>query len=461
MEKNKVVRKKTKVLKVAVIISLFVFLFIVGFIVKYIDKDIIYGNVKINNIDVSGLEKDEAIDLLKGEVRNDILNTSVELYYNDFKKSFFLKEIDADYNYDEIVEEAFKKGKDGNLISIMFNQFTMRNDKYTYDMEIRFDDDKLREFCKNTSEDIHRPQKDAQLEFDKGKFKIIEETIGLEADEDMLLSHVGQSIKKEEFQILIPVKEIVPKVTREVLSKINGELATYVTYFSSSNTNRVKNIQIATGSINGTILFGGEELSFNDTTGKRSHENGYLPADVIVNGKLVPGYGGGVCQVSTTLYNAALLSNIDIVERHNHSIPSSYVDIGQDATVSYGYLDLKIKNTYNDPIYIQGITYNDRVIFKLYGNANKFDLNIKIQSEVIEAVGYTTKTEIDNSLAPGEKQIIQKGRKGYKVKTYKVIYKDNKVIDRILLSSDYYKPSTQIEKVGPKKSKTEESKTED
>lgn len=455
MRKNKLIEKKREILRVALIISLFI-IFIIGFSIKYSNKNIIYGKVKINGIDVSGLEKNQAIQLLKDELRKETLNKEVELYYIEYKRIFTLSEVNGDYNYSEVVEKAFKEGKVQNGIITMFNHFEMRNDKYFYDMEIKYDEIKMKNITEHVSKDLKRPEQNAKLSLNNGKFNITEEVVGLDVSIDKLMDEIGQSLKKEEFKILIPVKEIQPKVTKEVLSKINGELSTYVTYFSSSNINRVENIRLATKSIDGTILYGGESFSFNEATGKRDKENGYRSADVIVKGKLVPGYGGGVCQVSTTLYNAALLSDLDIIERHNHSIPSSYVKKGQDATVSYDYLDLKIKNTYEDPIYIQGISYSNRVVFKLYGNINKFDKSIKIHSEITDVVNYEIETEVDDSLAPGEKKVVQEGRKGYKVKTYKIIYKNNKIVDKILLSNDYYKPSTKIIKVGPKKIDTEE-----
>lgn len=146
------------------------------------------------------------------------------------------------------------------------------------------------------------------------------------------------------------------------------EISSYTTKFKASETNRVFNIQRASNSINNKVILPGETFSFNKTTGPRSYKAGYKKASVIVNGQFIQDDGGGVCQVSTTLYNALLNSNMQIVQRHPHSLPVAYVPKGRDAAVAYDYLDLKFKNNRNVPVTIKSNVSGNTLTVKMYIN---------------------------------------------------------------------------------------------
>lgn len=368
-EKNKWREKQNFISIILVLIIIIViFTFI---IINYSKEEVIFGKTYINDIYVGGLKEKEAVKILKKELEEDIFKKKIKLYFKEYKKEFILKDIDGNYDYNKIVKKALKNGKDKGTLKNMINIFIMRNKKYDYDLSIIFDNNKLNKIYEEVISDISKKEKDAKIKINNGDIKITKEEIGIKLEKNDINTKVRKKLKNKNFSIYLPVKYIEPKITEDMLKEINGQIGNFTTSFSSNDVNRVKNIEIATKSLDGKLLLPGEELSFNKTTGARSKSNGYFLANVILNGEYVKDYGGGVCQVSTTLYNAALLSDIEIIERYPHSIPASYVPKGRDATVAYDYLDLKIKNTYDHPIYIEGNPYKNSVEFKIYGNTNK------------------------------------------------------------------------------------------
>ena len=166
--------------------------------------------------------------------------------------------------------------------------------------------------------------------------------------------------------IYLPVKVIKPKINTSDVKSINAILGQYSTSFNDKSS-RGNNIYIAGKSTSDIVIMPNETFSYNSATGPRTWSNGYKSAKVIVGGKYVNGEGGGVCQVSTTIYNAALISNMEIVEVHNHTYPSRYAPRGKDAAVSYGYTDLKFKNPFSHPIYIKNIVNYGAITSKIYG----------------------------------------------------------------------------------------------
>lgn len=169
--------------------------------------------------------------------------------------------------------------------------------------------------------------------------------------------------------IEVPIQTIYPRITSELLSTISVEqIGQYRTYYKTRNEERSHNISLAIESINNHVVFPGETFSFNEVVGKRTKEKGYLPAPVIVRGELTEGIGGGICQVSSTLYNAVDLAGLEIVQRYTHSRHVPYVPPGRDATVSWYGPDFKFKNKYNQPILIRAKTYQGKVMIMIYSS---------------------------------------------------------------------------------------------
>ena len=216
---------------------------------------------------------------------------------------------------------------------------------------------------------------------------------------------------------------------------------------SRPQESRYSNIRLASSKLNGLVLLPGERVSFNDTVGRRTEKGGFKLAGVYKNGKHDVDVGGGICQVSTTLYNAALLADLKIVQRHNHSMPVPYVPLGQDATVDYGALDLQIQNNSTSPIAISSEYHPGKLTFRILGRKDP-GLRVKILSDGKQRWDAGTLVVVDPALAPGQKKVVDKGASGQSIKTYRVVYRDGREIRKESLGLSYYKGGQKVIAVG-------------
>ena len=248
----------------------------------------------------------------------------------------------------------------------------------------------------------------------------------------------------------IPLKTLYPNVkTSDIgIEAFPNLLSSYSTSFASSSSNRATNVSLATNKINGKVLMPGEVFSFNGTVGKRTPQAGFKVAGVYMNGQVATDYGGGICQVSSTLYNAVLRANLEIVDRSNHIFEVGYVPIGTDATVSWGAPDFKFKNSRSYPIKIVTSSSNRKCVVKFYGLKESEEYDIEIVSYRTGSVPYRTTYTTDSSLAAGQQKVIQRGSNGAKSVAYRIRKKNGQVISKELLSKDTYDPHNQIIAVG-------------
>lgn len=305
--------------------------------------------------------------------------------------------------------------------------------------------------------EVHKEAVDAYYTTDP--YEIHKEEEGL--DFAITLDEAKTLVNQNQESYSIKLKVLKPKVTVKNLPQeaFPNLLATYSTNYSSSSASRSTNIALATKSINGIVLMPGETFSYNGTVGQRTAARGYKEAGVYLNGEVTTGLGGGICQVSSTLYNSVLLSNLEIVERTNHTFKPSYVPSGQDATVSWGAPDFKFKNNRDYPIKIVATTSNKNIITSIYGLKTDNDYEVKIVSSQVGVVEYKTEYQNDSSLPAGTQKVKQHGSNGCKTQTYKILYKNGTEVSRTLINSDTYKPHNQIILVGTGASKNTSNKS--
>lgn len=296
--------------------------------------------------------------------------------------------------------------------------------------------------------EVHCEPKDAYYETDP--FKIYKEEDGV--DFAISVDEAKEKISSEdktEYRIplkLTPAKKTINDIGTEAFPY---KISEFPTRYDATNINRTQNLSLATGKINGTVLMPGETFSYNQVVGKRTIDAGYKDAKIYENGKVVDGLAGGICQVSSTLYNAVLLANLEIVERTNHSFTTSYVKAGRDATVVYGVKDFQFKNNRNYPIKIEGSVGSGILTFKIHGIKEETEYEVKIVPYTTGTIPYTTQTITDTSLQPGETVIEQSGHAGCKVTTYKQLWLNGTMVSNELLSNDTYNAMQTIIRVGP------------
>lgn len=266
------------------------------------------------------------------------------------------------------------------------------------------------------------------------------------------IGEAKELIKEEKEEYTIPLTITPPEKTIADLGEeaFPEMLATFSTRYDASNKNRSTNIELATQKINGTIIMPGENFSYNTVVGKRTIEAGFKEGTAYIGGKVVPDVGGGVCQVSSTLYNTALLANLEIKERSNHMFLTSYVPASRDATVYTGSIDLVFKNTRSYPIKIAATSQNGVCKISFYGIKEETEYEVIIQSKITSYINYTTVYKDDNTLEKGKEVVEQTGSNGCKSEAYRILKLNGKVVSQTLLSKDTYSPMQRIVRRGTK-----------
>jgi vancomycin resistance protein YoaR len=283
------------------------------------------------------------------------------------------------------------------------------------------------------------------------KFIITKEKVGYQIDREKLLKDIDIYLNTNKKTLNAQLLKITPKTTKLMIENSTYKIASFSTYYGQSQDSRKYNIRLAVEKLNGCILGASEVLSFNQIVGDRTENNGFLNSKVIENGVYVDGVGGGVCQVSTTLYNASLLSGLEILERHQHSIAPTYIEPSFDAMVSGSYCDLKIKNNSLGFIFIKGECDGFNVTFTIYGQKPKF--SYRKVSKIIE----TYKPDVDDvildsELLEGEKVYTRLAKDGVKSEGYLLTYNKNDLVSEKRLSVDKYKAVKGEIRVGTRKS---------
>ncbi|HEY8892253.1 MAG TPA: VanW family protein [Clostridium sp.] len=383
--------KKEKRLKLAFVIAGVIALIMViqGFIMystvsKYKSK--IYPQVWVEDVYLGGMTKKEAKQAII-QKHNDIINkNAIIIKLNEKKYTIDLTKLNMSSNYSAIIDKAYSIGREGNIFQNYFD-ITSPDDRkfqlnYTYNSGVI--DTFLNGMFK--ANDIKATDA-AIIKNNSGELIVTKEKDGRSVDTISLKLDIKNKINDIELGndlvIQTNLKKVEPRIKEKDLLGVNTRISSVTTNFGSSSENRCENIKIASGAINGKILMPGDIFSFNDVVGERSAERGYKVSKGIVNDKVVDDIGGGVCQVSTTLYNAILRTSMPSVERYHHTLPCSYIGTGLDATVSYGLLDYRFKNTYSYPIYIESIVQNKNITFNVYSNSILSNKTYDIINQVI------------------------------------------------------------------------------
>ncbi len=288
---------------------------------------------------------------------------------------------------------------------------------------------------------VSRP-KDAEVVFlndNSGNFYITKSAMGSEFDKQALIRDIDYALNNNLSKVVVKFHTTYPKTNEEDLKKQTCLRSAFTTYFFNSTQGRKDNIKLSAEKINGTKILKGEEFSFNKKVGKRTEENGFKNAKIILNGDFIDGIGGGVCQVSTTLYNCALLSGLKITEQHSHSLSVSYIEPSFDAMVNSITSDLKFLNDTNGDIYISAVATDNKITFKIYG---------KEKLEEYERVSVVTNTtspepflELEDETIPfGERLITQYPKDGIESEGYLIKYINGVRVNNYKIRSDKYSP---------------------
>jgi vancomycin resistance protein YoaR len=449
-------KKRNYFYLIVVLAVVVIFSFALAYFYVLLNSSYIAKGVFIEGLNVGGMEREEALNLLKEKFK--IPNFTIAAVYEGEVFEVTSEDIGLYYDYEETVNKAYQVGREGNILERVKEIYTVGKEGKNFNLSLYYEKKVLDGFVEKIAEKIDKDPENASIKIVKGLKSITPEKIGVKVDKEKtlkrMLEEIETAIKARNFnKIEVPVafERISPKVTKSILDSINGRISTFSTVFNAEDANRSDNLLVASKAIDGTLLLPGEVFSLNKALGPRVIERGYKEAPVIIDNKLVPALGGGICQVATTLYNAVLRADITIVERYHHSFPVAYVPPGQDATISGDILDLKFKNSTNYPIYIESYVEGNKLFINIYGHVNNPHKWVDIQSEIVEKYEPKIKYVEDPNLPEGETVEEVKPQIGYKVNVYRLIYENGKLTKKEFLYKDLYKPVDGIIRKGTKK----------
>lgn len=414
----------------------------------------IYPNVFIEEVNVGGMTKEEAKSVIKNNYTKKIddkdIVVNIKGKYKEYKAKY--SEISPKYDIDKAVDEAFNYGKDSSFFkknSLIKNK---NNLKQEVQLNFSYNNKKLELLENKIVDKFTTLPKNASIAIN-GDISITPEQVGYGIDKKDLDNKLKKELNgdiENQTKIIVEKKEVKPKITKKDLSKIDGVIGEFTTSYKSSDSNRSTNIQVVTEFVDGTVLMPGEEFSYSKTSQK--DKSLYKEGNAYINNQIVKDIGGGICQVSTTLYRAVMRANIRSTERHNHSLTVGYSNPSLDATVAWGYLDYKFKNPYDFPIYIKGITHNKNVTFKIYGNVDGLKgRSYDMTNEILNVINPKEEIIKDPNLKEGTRIVESNGQTGYVSKGYQLTYENGKVIKKELISTDSYAMVPRKVRVGTKK----------
>lgn len=418
------------------------------------------GSGKINEgvyagkTDLSGLSETEAMTAVNNKVAS-FGDTELTLNcVSGNQVTVRMSDLGLHWENTDIISDAISLGQSGNVIKRFKEMSDLKRTNKVYPLELKVDEQKVRNIITGECVKYDIEAKDALMSRSNGSFNITPgqdgQTVNVEKSVEKISSYVASDFSGEPAVIDLEVDVVRPKGNTETLSSLTDVLGTFTTRFYSSGKDRVTNVTNGCRLINGTLLYPGDQISVSQTISPMTEENGYALAGSYLNGKVVESFGGGICQVSTTLYQAVLRAELQVDERYNHSMVVNYVDHSMDAAIAEGIKDFKFTNNLDNPVYIDGYTTPDKTItFTIYGiETRPSNRTLEFESvdlEENEPVG--ERIVADSSMAAGSTR-KQSAHVGYRSELYKIVKVDGEEKERTKVNSSTYQAVPAILTVG-------------
>ncbi|MBP5198303.1 MAG: VanW family protein [Lachnospiraceae bacterium] len=422
--------------------------------VKAATADTIPDGVYAGEISLSGMTEDEAKTAISEYVDSLRERQITFLAAGDHAVTVTAEELGIGWANAEIVKEAAGLGKEGNVIARYKAIKDLKHENRVYPIELSFDVQLINDVLVNSCAKYDIKAKNLSLVRENGEFTVVDGQIGYSMDTENSIDEVETFLTTKwdgnDCEIPLVIKEEDPKGSKEELANVQDLLGTFTTSYATSGYARSANVANGCALINGTTLYPGEEFSTYETVSPFSEANGYYMAGSYVNGKVVDSLGGGICQVSTTLYNAVLLSELEVTERHNHSMIVTYVSPSSDAAIAESSgKDFKFVNSSDYPIYIEGYVSNKHITFNVYGKETRPSSHeVKYESEVLERIEPQSDNIYADAGHPLGYVVSESAHIGYKARLWKVVYEDGKEVSREQVNSSTYKMSPRSATVG-------------
>ncbi|UNC93297.1 VanW family protein [Candidatus Contubernalis alkaliaceticus] len=383
------------------------------------------------------------------EAENTVKNLQMTFWGpGEEKESLTLKNLGVEILNDEMIHQCYQMGRQRIWPFNYLDRLSLKKGSYI-SLPYKINDNQLYESVDNLINTFNRAPADAGFEIVKETAQLNPEKFGFQVQKENLVQEILKNLEQEEtpLQITVPGTEITPDftVSHFVEKGITQQMASFTTAFDASYEERVHNIELAASIINKHLIAPGDIFSFNQIVGDTTPDKGYKEALIIQGGEFTTGYGGGVCQVSSTLYNAALLSNMQILERHNHRFMAAYVSAGRDAAVSYGTYDLMFRNNRDHHILINTRVENGEITIAIVGGG--LEEEVEIETNYLNYIEPSLRIEVTSQLAPGEEEKL-KGKPGGTIKVWRIIQRPDGEKSEEILSVDTYLPYPAILRKG-------------
>lgn len=446
----------------AIVIIFSVIQFTLWRYVSKADEEHICKNVFIGKTDVSGMTKEEAVEAVNNTL-GDYRNKQLVLKVKDQGADVSIEEMGAEVeNIDKLAEKAVGYGKNGSIWSRYQKIHNLDKKKYVIDESFKVDEAKLRELIQERAVPLEQKAVNASASYNGSGFDLTDEAEGYTVDVDKSVKKIKNFMNKkwnyEDAEVELKLDTEEPTIKKADLESLQDELGSYTT--NAGWGDRVQNIRRATELINGTVVMPGEEFSVEQATLPYTEENGYVAGSAYENGQIVESIGGGLCQVSTTLYNAVLYAELEVTRRAPHSMSVSYVEPSRDAMIAEGISDFKFVNNYDTPILIEGyIDGNNQLGFYIYGKDTRAaGHSVEFESETLETTEYTKKYVEDTESAVGSQETEGVGMDGSTARLWKITYENGEEVSREVINNSTYQTSDVTVKVGTKSDNAEATK---
>ena len=422
--------------------------------VKATEDAAIAEGVYIGNVNVSGMTQTQAQSAVEEYIAG-LMDTTFTLKGESGSVSMTAQDMGVTADVNTAVTEAVAVGRAGSLINRYKTTQDLKKKPIVLDMHLSVDKQATAQKLYKDSDQLSVAAVDNGLVRENGAFQFVKGKEGVEVNIVDSVYAINDFLAGEwdglnnEIELVTDVVE--PRGSEEELAQVKDLLGSFSTDFSTSSAGRAKNVTNGCSKINGTILYPGEQFDMAATVSPFTQENGYELAGAYQNGTTVESFGGGICQVATTLYNAVIRAELDITMRFNHSMLVSYVQPSMDAAIAGDYKDLRFKNNLDAPIYIEGYCSGGIIYFNVYGKETRpSNREISFESETVSTTDPETKFNLDSSLAIGYWSVDQSAHTGCVAQLWKIVKVDGEQQSRDLFNKSNYQASPKIITIGTK-----------
>lgn len=413
------------------------------------ETDTISKNVYIGGVNVSGMTEEQATKAVEEKLRKGTGgNYTVKI--GDETTTATAEDFGMEWTNREVVHEAMEVAKGGNLIKQYKDKKDLQVEPKNFEVAYAPNEQAVKTYVEKLAEEYNRDAEEGDITFANGYPEVTGGETGIAVNVDQSVSSIMKALEGDGTELTVVAEVQKPSVTKEELSQVKDVLGTATTYYGSSYE-RNTNVEVGASKINGTLIMPGETFSVTAAVTPFNADNGYYPAPSYESGQVVDTYGGGICQVSTTLYNAVLKAELQVDERHNHTMLVSYVDPSKDAAIAEGLMDFVFTNNTDAPIYIYGVGYQGTLNFTIYGHETRDpNRSISFRSETLSQTDASTNVKL---VAKSDQNIgylnqTQSAHQGLEAVLWKDIVNADGTTDTVQVNSSSYQASPAIYEVG-------------